>query len=205
MRIVVISPEPKDPREVSSMGGFFAAGLERYHVRKPSWGAPELEAWLRALPEAWRPHLVLHQHHSLAAKLGLGGLHERDEAREPAPRARALSRSCHSLASLERHLGRYDSILFGPVFESLTKPGYGPAADFPWGRLEALLKGGGPAGFSSVLAIGGVTAERLPRCGELGFDGAAILGAVWNDSDPVRAFAAIRDAAARLEGARHAA
>lgn len=56
-----------------------------------------------------------------------------------------------------------------------------------------------------VYAVGGVTAERLGRCRELGFDGAAVLGAVWNAPDPVAALAAIRAASARLEGARHAA
>jgi thiamine-phosphate pyrophosphorylase len=205
MRIVVISPESRDPREVSAMEGFFAAGLERYHVRKPSWSAPDLEAWLRGLPGAWRPRLVLHQHHFLAGKLGLGGCHERDQARDKPSPLRATGRSCHDLASLERHMGRCDSILFGPVFASLTKPGYGPPEDFPWDRLRALLRGGRAAGSCRVLAIGGVTAGRLSRCSELGFDGAAVLGAVWSDSDPIRAFAGIRDAATRLEAARDAA
>ncbi len=204
MRIVVISPESLDPREVPAMEGFLAAGLERYHVRKPLWGAPELEAWLRALPGAWRPRLILHQHHFLVESLGLGGRHERDGAhKESAPRAE--SRSCHDLASLRGCMRDFGQVLFGPVFPSLTKQGYGPPADFPWARLAAILRGRGPAAPSRVLAIGGITAERLNRCRELGFDGAAVLGAVWNEPDPVRAFASIRDAAARLEGARHAA
>ena len=97
------------------------------------------------------------------------------------------------------------------MFPSLTKPGYGPAADFPWDSLRTVLRearrrrAAGDDGSASVFAIGGVTANRLARCRELGFDGAAVLGAVWNDSDPLRAFGRIRDAAARLEAARHAA
>ena len=46
MRIIVISPESSDAREVPAMQGFLAAGLERYHVRKPAWSEAELEAWL---------------------------------------------------------------------------------------------------------------------------------------------------------------
>jgi thiamine-phosphate pyrophosphorylase len=95
-------------------------------------------------------------------------------------------------------------VLFGPVFSSLSKPGHGPAADFPWAELASLLAGARPRA-ARILAIGGITAARLPRCRELGFDGAAVLGAVWGAPDPVAAYSLIRDVAAKLEGARHAA
>ena len=78
MRIVVISPESRDPREIPAVGGFLAAGLQRYHVRKPAWSEPELEAWMRGLPPEWRPRIVLHGHRALAERLGLGGWHDGD-------------------------------------------------------------------------------------------------------------------------------
>ncbi|HXQ82070.1 MAG TPA: thiamine phosphate synthase [Opitutaceae bacterium] len=211
MQIVVISPESRDPREVPAMKRFFAEGLERYHVRKPSWTARELEAWLRLLPGEWRPRMILHEHHSLVEELGLGGRHDKDTAPGGRPPPGGSSRSCHDLPSLRRHLMAYDSVLFGPVFPSLSKPGYGPPADFPWYELWALMRQrrrtavAGFPGPARVLAIGGITVPRLARCFEIGFDGAAVLGAVWNDSDPARAFERIRNAAARLEGARYAA
>jgi thiamine-phosphate pyrophosphorylase len=202
MRIVVVSPESVDAREVAAMGGLFAAGLDRYHVRKPSWSREDLQSWLAGLPEAWRPRIVLHQHHDLASGLGLGGSHDRDNDANSQPGGR--SRSCHGLASLRRHLPSYEYILFGPVYPSLTKTGYGPAADFPWDGLRATLRERSETD-ARVLAIGGITAGRLGRCRELGFDGAAVLGSVWNKSDPVAAYAGIREAAARLEDTRHAA
>lgn len=211
MQIVVVSPESRDPRELPAMEGFFAAGLERYHVRKPSWPAAELEEWLRAVPEGWRPRIVLHEHHHLVEKLGLGGRHDKDAGGDDDDSPAAASRSCHDTASLRRHIGAYPTILFGPVFPSVSKPGYGPAPGFPWYELWALLRQRdrsgrpGPRGPARVLAIGGITAQRLARCAELGFDGAAVLGAVWNDPDPGRALAGILCEAARLEGARHAA
>ena len=201
MRIVVISPESADPREVPAMEGFFAAGLERYHVRKPLWTGPELEAWLRRLPVGWRPRIMLHQHHSLSAILGLGGRHEKGDSQ----RAEGESRSCHDLAQLRRYLRSYGQVVFGPIFPSLTKAGYEPAADFPWIELRAVLRGRDDRGCARVLAIGGVTADRLERCAELGFDGAAVMGAVWNEPDPVRAFAGILGASERLGSTCHAA
>jgi len=201
MRIVVISPEGNDPREVPALGAMLAAGLERYHVRKPAWGAGELEAWLLALPLAWRPALVLHEHHGLAAGLGLGGSHDRDGQ---GATGGAASRSCHDLGTLRLAMALYPQVLFGPVFPSISKPGHAPAPGFPWPELRELLRAGRP-GPCRVLAIGGVTRGRLGRCLELGFDGAAVMGAVWAEADPAAAFLRIRDAAQRLEASRHAA
>ena len=201
MKIIVISPDALDLREIPAMEGLFAAGLERYHVRKPSWPLPETEAWLRALPVNWRPRLVLHQHHELVKILGLGGRHEKGESQ----RAAGPSRSCHDLASLRRYLRAFDQVLFGPVFSSITKPGYAPPADFPWKELTSILEGRGSQEKAEVLAIGGVTADRLERCHELGFEGAAVMGAVWGDPEPVQAYVRIIEAANKVGGTRNAA
>jgi thiamine-phosphate pyrophosphorylase len=202
MRILLISPEGAEAREVAALEAMFAAGLERYHVRKPAWTEAELEAWLRALPVTWRPRLVVHGHSALAARLGLAGAHAPDAAGEAA--GSAHSRSCHDLPTLRRRLGSHAALLFGPVFPSLSKPGYGPAADFPWPELTRILESRRPAD-ASVLAIGGVTAGRLVRCQALGFDGAAVLGAVWGDPDPVQALILVLEAASRLSSTRRAA
>jgi thiamine-phosphate pyrophosphorylase len=201
MRIVIISPETADPREVPAMEGFFAAGLERYHVRKPSWEAAELGAWLRALPVTWRPRIFLHQHHALVGELGLGGRHEKGDSK----RAAGPSRSCHDLPSLRRYMRAFEQVIFGPVFPSISKESYAPSADFPWKELSETLRAKRAGGACRVLAIGGITGDRLARCKELGFDGAAVHGAVWRDADPVRAYLAIIEAVEKLEDNRNAA
>ena len=203
MQIVVISPESHDAREVSAMEGFFAAGLERYHVRKPEWSAQELEAWLRALPVTWRARIVLHQHHSLVGALGLGGRHEKSDSQ----RAQGPSRSCHDLSSLRRYMKAFDQVIFGPIFPSISKAAYGPPGGWisSWAELKAVLKARGTQGSARVLAVGGITAGGLGRCAELGFDGAAVFGAVWTQPEPVRAFAEIVEAANKLEAERNAA
>jgi len=206
MKLVVISPEQDDPRETAVLGALFASGLERYHVRKPHWPAAQLETWLRTLPEEWRPRLVLHQHHELVAKFNLGGCHWRDEkggARCPqraesvlgTSRSTFTSRSCHDLATLRAALGRYDSVFFGPVFPSFSKPGYGPSDNFSTSELSLLLSSRtANERHTAVLALGGVTAARLPQVRALGFDGVAVLGAAWQAADPVAAFCEIQDA-----------
>lgn len=206
MKLVVISPEHDEPRETAVLGALFAAGLERYHVRKPHWSAEQLAAWLHGVPAIWRPRLVLHQHHQFVAALGLAGRHWRDvpgsaglpptQAAEPGqpPALTAFtSRSCHALTTLRTVFGRYDSVFLGPIFPSLSKPGHGPCDGFSLEEIAVLLAQRTPAERrTAVLALGGITAERLPTLRALGFDGAAVLGAVWQAADPVAAFSELR-------------
>lgn len=198
MKLVVITPETLEPRETAVLAALFAAGLERCHVRKPSATRDELAAWLRALPARFHARLVLHQHHDLAGQFGLGGRHWRDDGNAPTlppTDSGFTSRSCHDLASLRAALGHYDSICFGPVFPSLSKPGHGPRADFPEQELAALLATRTVSERrTTVLALGGITAKNIPRCRARGFDGVAVLGTIWQSADPVAAFRQLQSA-----------
>jgi thiamine-phosphate pyrophosphorylase len=204
MKIIVISPEADDARETAVLDELFAVGLDRYHVRKPVWPAARLAAWLRALPAEWYPRIVLHQHHQLVEEFGLGGRHWRDmpgnAGGSTAPfmqgqlaKGPITSRSCHDIATLRAVLDRYDSIFFGPIFPTVSKPGYGPSGSFSPEEISGLLNSrSGPQRRATVLALGGITAETAPRAIALGFDGVAMLGAVWHAADPVKTFTAIQ-------------
>jgi thiamine-phosphate pyrophosphorylase len=198
MSLVLISPERDDLRELAVLDSLFAAGLERYHVRKPHASAAQLEAWLRQMPASWRPKLILHQHHELVDVLGLGGRHWRDQAPtgpDPQTHARGglTSRSCHDIARLRAALGSYDSVFFGPIFPSISKPGYTPTQSDIGEAVGAVLHTRTAAERrTTVIAIGGMTADTVPRALALGFDGIAVLGAVWQAPDPVTAFIEIQ-------------
>lgn len=185
MKLIVISPEAADPREPVVVAQLLAAGLAGYHLRKPEWGRDTLAAFLRRLPAGFHPRIVLHSHHDLAAEFAVGGLHERDEplpASPASPPVRLRSRAVHDLAALPTALAHYHRVLFSPVFPSLSKPGHAPRV--PVADLRAVLA---RPRHAEVIALGGVDASRLAACRELGFDGVAVLGAVWQAADPVRA------------------
>jgi thiamine-phosphate pyrophosphorylase len=191
MRLVVISPADDRPDERQVCLALFQAGLARYHLRKPRWTERVTAAWLEALPAGWRSRVVLHAHHGLRDTLDAGGVHFRDDGTAPTqPTTHGFaSRACHSTAAVATALGRYHAVLVGPVFASHSKPGYGPLAREELDRLQSLLAARTPAQQrTEVIALGGVDDLSLPRCRDMGFDGAAVLGALWDAPDPVAKF-----------------
>ncbi len=193
MKLIVISPEAEDSREHSTLTELFAAGLTSYHLRKPTWSRAQLAAWLHAVPSAFHPRLVLHTHHDLATEFALGGLHDREE---PNPKCHLIgdtfrSRAVHDLPTLLASLDTSDRLLVSPIFPSLSKPGHTPDARLAPAELKSVLTLPRRA---EVIALGGIDATRIAACHELGFDGVAVLGAIWQSADPVGAFAELQTA-----------
>ena len=196
MRLALISPAEDLPDERRILKALFSAGLDRYHLRKPSWDREKTRRWLAAAPATWRKGIVVHGHPDLAAEFGLGGTHWKDrEAPASPPRFEGSSRACHSPETLRLSLGRYASVLYGPVFPSISKPGHGPTDQTGLGEVAALLLNRPEASRGTlVYAVGGLSLETLPECQRMGFDGAALLGAVWQAADPLAAFRLLSEA-----------
>lgn len=102
----------------------------------------------------------------------------------PDPRPPRLGRSCHDAGELAAARDA-DWATLSPVWETASKPAYGPALG-PDG-LRALLADGPPL---PVLALGGVDGpERARACRAAGAHGVAVLGAVMRASRPDRVVA----------------
>ncbi len=86
-----------------------------------------------------------------------------------------LSRSVHSIDELRETDTQTDYTFLSPIFDSISKPGYNAA--FTAGTLRQAARDGLIGG--RVIALGGVTSRNLPVVRDLGFGGAAMLGAAW--------------------------
>ena len=142
------------------------SGFWRVHIRKPSAQTTEVERLILAIPPELRPRLTIHYHFDLAPLVG--GVHL--NLRNPHPPqgwTGMVSRSCHSLDELTLEA---DYLFLSPIFDSISKPGYHAAftAEELRGKVDV-----------RTFALGGVTFEQLSKIQELGFGGAAMLGAAW--------------------------
>jgi thiamine-phosphate pyrophosphorylase len=223
VKLIVISPESEYAHEQAVLVELFTAGLTSYHLRKPVWTRGQLAAFLREVPPEFHPRIVLHTHHDLAGEFTLGGLHQRDaeipichllsdklglievvdgklekrvchllsDKNSGLEGGGIASRAVHDLETLRASLFGYDRLLLSPIFPSFSKVGYGPLKKLPDTDLRAVLALPRRA---AVIALGGIDASRIQTCRELGFDGVAVLGAIWQAPDPVRAFAELQNA-----------
>lgn len=157
------------------------------HIRKPLLdnldrlavldSLEKLERLIQALPSGLYPRLVLHDCFELAVKYGLHGVHL--NSRNPKPPegwSGAVSISCHSLSELadcRKHTYAYMSL--SPIFDSISKQGYRSAftkEQIAVARRLGLID-------ERVMALGGVTFDKVNEVLEMGFGGAMILGDAW--------------------------
>jgi thiamine-phosphate diphosphorylase len=91
-----------------------------------------------------------------------------------------IGKSVHDLREAEAaHAGGADYLLVGPVFPTATHPDRAPLGI---ARLKEIVGVGLP-----VIAIGGVTPERIPELMALTIHGVAAIRALWQAADPADA------------------
>ncbi|MDR0790377.1 MAG: thiamine phosphate synthase [Bacteroidales bacterium] len=149
------------------------------HIRKPKLNAKQTQSYLSLFPKSIREHLTLHDHYDIAAEFGIGGINinKRNANEDISLWNGRLSYSCHSLEGVASLKERADYVLLSPVFDSISKHGYQSA--FTLGQLQ-IAKDRGIID-QKVIAMGGVSKDRVEVLKALGFGGAALLGALWKE------------------------
>ena len=150
-----------------------ARGLELTELA----GLERLERLIQALPARLYGRLVLHDGHQLAIKYGLRGVHLNSRHPQPPEGFKgAVSISCHSLKELaECRKQPYAYMSLSPIFDSISKRGYRSAFsadDIAAARSQGLID-------ERVMALGGITFDRISEVTKMGFGGAMILGDAW--------------------------
>lgn len=175
-KLIAITPEQTLADEVERIGLLIDAGFDYVHLRKPLMDADGMRAYLQSMPQRYAGRLKMHYFLPLAEEFGLGGVHLNGRCQQsPEGWTGQVSRSCHSLAEVAASRPA-DYVFLSPIFDSISKQGYQSAFS------EAELRG---AVDGRVVALGGVTAERMAWLRDVGFGGCAFLGYL---------FAADRDA-----------
>ncbi len=184
MKLVVISNPEIVLDESIIINNLFKLGLKYFHIRKPNHNATQISKLIQEIHPQYYDYISLHQHHQLAKEFGIQRLHYTEQARVESNIQKwqaqidagySLSTSIHSLTLLSTFT-LFDYVFYGPVFNSRSKPDYKSSvpADFKLDKDYPKPE---------VLALGGVDASGLKKLKAMNFDGAAVLGAIWNEPD----------------------
>lgn len=153
----------------------FADGITMVQLREKDLSVREqlsLAQRVRALPNPHGTKILINDRLDVALAAGLDGVHLRGDAPAPSalraglPAGFLVGVSCHSLEDVRRAESA-DFVVLGPVFESFSKPGYGPTIGLEGLRQASVIR--------PVYALGGITAANAPDCIAAGATGVAAI------------------------------
>ena len=172
--LVITSPTFFDG-EAQFLHRLFAHGVDIVHLRKPGATADDCARLLDGLSADDRRRIVIHDFFELAQPYGLRGIHlNARRSTVPGGWQGHVSRSCHSLDEVKRYKDACNYVFLSPIFDSVSKQGYASAFD------DETLKQASSDGIidNRVVALGGVTPDKINYLRQLNFGGAAMLGCV---------------------------
>jgi thiamine-phosphate pyrophosphorylase len=184
MELIVISDAGAVDNEGWLINNLFMHGLSIFHLRKPLYSIKQIELLLNSIDKQYHGQIALHQHHEMAGGFEIKRLHYTEQLREGLDlrnlqplkdKGYTLSASIHNAALLPS-LKSFAYVFYGPVFNSISKPGY---------------QGNVPAGFDlaayknkpKVIALGGIEVSNLDKVKGMNFGGAAVLGTIWKEPE----------------------
>ncbi len=175
MKLIVFTRPECFPGEAEAIDLLFRQGVEVLHLRKPGASEAEVVQLLKEIPAKWHSQIMLHDF-DLRDRFSLKGLHLNH--RRPLPPVDyhgCLSVACHSLEEVVQQKPKVDYLFLSPIFDSISKQGY--TSGF---RPEVLARAHAKGLIDAqVMALGGVSLERIPQLAAWGFGGFALLGDVW--------------------------
>ena len=190
--IVLIAPEQDIPHEIKTLEQLFEQGLQYYHLRKPHKSYKEHCDYLNQIDKKYHNRIVVHYFHELVNEFNLKGIHFQEQKRinhidDPSNYftnlnmfGKTISSSFHEIETIENCTFEFDYHLLSPVFSSISKKGY-MGRGFDFNHIDKI-----------IIGMGGVTTINLSEFDNLGFNGVAVLGGIWNSTAPVKDFKKIQ-------------
>jgi len=181
---------PLDP--VAQGAALLEGGCRLVQLRCKDWPLDDVEAAARELVARCRAAgatFIVNDHPEIARAVDAHGVHVGQTDADAATTRRLLGpgrligRSTNRPEEVARALEGADYLAFGPMFDtgnlSRPKPVQGPA------RLAEVRRTAPPS--TPLVAIGGITLDRLATVRAAGADAWAVIGAIATAPDPVAA------------------
>jgi thiamine monophosphate synthase len=205
--LIIVYTCTEDSVQKKSYLPVFTGGTEIIHIRPGDTSLLRFKAFLNDLPSSLFPRIVIHGYYALASELGLRGIHLTELSRANSQWKQeigsafqgSISASFHRMTDLKENCLPYDYAFLSPVFPSISKPGYIPVFDMQELALFLHDLKENPLATSKVFALGGIQHSTLLHAKELGFQGAAVNGALWEQKDPLKEMEQLRNQLAGVD------
>lgn len=176
MKIIAITTPRVTDDDAPIIRHLLDRGVYAVHLRKPESTIDDCRRLLTELTDEQRARIVIHDYPELYSEFSLKGIHiNHNIATLPEGYSGSRSRSCHTLEEVVRYKDDYDYLFLSPIFDSISKAGY--KSCFGHERLQRASDEG--IIDDKVIALGGVTTDKLPYLKGLHFGGAAMIGAIY--------------------------
>ncbi len=191
MKLIAITKPDFYDGEAAFIKRLFESGFDIVHLRKPCCRdvarcvhsndvARRVHIdcicnLLNELSSEERSRIVVHDYPELYYEFLLKGFHiNKNIVKYPEGYQGFKTRSCHSLEEVMLYKDDFDYVFLSPIFDSISKQGYKSAF------TEEVLRDASREGIidEKVVALGGVTYDRISLLKDLGFGGAAMMGGV---------------------------
>lgn len=198
---ILISESKFSITESQRVTELFMNGLQFFHVRKSKLSNRQMKKYIESIPSEFHSRLVLHSHHLLALKYTVRGIHLTRKHKNSSwyrwgilryllwrKPTLSLSTSFHHVADLKIFDLPYNYVFLSPVFDSISKRGY--MASFTDSQISVGLANSK----YKVIALGGINPDRVEKARDLGFNGVATVGYVWDSEDALAQFIKLKNA-----------
>ena len=180
---ILLSDNTQNLNDIFIIKSFLKNENNLFHFRRYHSSELDVVQFLNSFSETERKQMVLNHHHFLASEFGVNRLHFSENDRieigdEKLEKLHSLgfilSTSVHTIEDFEKLNSVFDYAFLSPVFDSISKENY-KAVSFDLLDVRKDIK---------LIALGGITVENYTKALNLGFDGVAFLGGVWNQENP---------------------
>ncbi len=168
MVIVISNPTPITC-EHQILHQLFDEGLDVFHIYKPSFSEEQTEDFIRQIPSEYHNRIVLHSRYF----------------------------KFHSLTEVQECKENYNYAFLSPIFDSISKKGY--KSKFDLKEVKVFLQRHNNCSYLRkngkrlLIALGGIDEDKIDTVNDLGFSGIALLGAIWQNKNPVEKFKRIKE------------
>lgn len=181
MKIIAITLPHAVENEVVIIRQLFEKGIDIVHLRKHQSEIEgiDVNTYLReilsALTIAERRRIIIHDYPQLYYEYSLKGIHiNKNITSLPEDYTGFKTRSCHSLGEIQKYKSEYDYLFLSPIFDSISK------LEYKSSFTDAMLQKASHEGIidEKVIALGGVTFDKIPHLQSLNFGGVAMIGGI---------------------------